>query len=239
MTDISAVENGQLFYSCNCGWIDRNHSDPTEYRENMGAASLVRQIKFPANSRAARLNGVWGHRVTYRQDVGVAGGRVALIWNQRDYWVRAGMSEQEQESAALAIFMEISLEFERNQYDNWMDSGFSVEDLVSNLVGFYRAFRPMQIDVRYHPDYCNPPGGAVLHSSGNFYIPDQTLVQRSVAVWQQSGAVGGHKNRTFYPEFFPCEGCPPPDRVVFPRYFRQIRPMAIPTEGKIARMAPR
>jgi hypothetical protein len=95
-------------------------------------------------------------------------------------------SEDEQKSIALAIFLDVSMAFEAYQA-NWFfrhvtDSGYSVEDLVSNLIGFYRAVNP-------GVDYiaiCRPVSKA-----------------QALAIWDKYGAVGKTKNKATNPVLFP------------------------------------
>jgi len=86
------------------------------------------------------------------------------------------------------------------------DSSFSVEDLVSNLLGFYIAVRP-GID---YLSLCQP-----------------VSVEASLKVWDTHGAVGSHQNRRFTPGYFECEKCS--SRGPFPRELQQIQP--IPKSG--------
>jgi hypothetical protein len=69
------------------------------------------------------------------------------VSKSRSFAVRRGLSRAEQESVALGIFLDVSHRFEQMQAGGlWAiatDSGYSAEDLVSNLVGFYRAVRPV------------------------------------------------------------------------------------------------
>src|SRR6185295_12948972 len=70
---------------------------------------------------------------------------------------------------------------------SWVtDSGFSVEDLVSDLIGFYKTVRP---SVDYIP-LCKP-----------------VSKDASLAIWDKFGSVGSKKNNTFRPIFYECEEC--------------------------------
>lgn len=64
---------------------------------------------------------------------------------QRHYFVSDGLTRPEKESAALGIYKEVAEGFEglqsRFYYEWFMDSGFSEEDLPSDLIGFYMAVR--------------------------------------------------------------------------------------------------
>jgi len=169
-----SARNG-LIYTCRCGWIDMGHARPD------GASALWNQIFN--ETKLASSDGT-GFKVSYGQymyGVGVS----------RRYWVRKGLSRSDKESVALSIFMEVSQRFE-NLQDSWpftwgTDSGFSAEDLVSDLIGFYRAVRPADAD----------------------YIKECVPVSQkaALAVWDASGAVGAKKNRSFAPLLFPCSEC--------------------------------
>jgi hypothetical protein len=194
------VENGRLVYTCNCGWVDTGHADPTSRRPNVGAASLWDQVK---NERGglSRLGG--GFKVTYAQDMRRWGLSAGVT---RSYYVRQGLTLERKEAAALAIFMEVSYGFEDLQgsfpynLTSSADSSFSEEDLVSDLIGFYIAVRP---GTRYL-DLCQ-----------------RVSVQSSLHVWDTYGSVGSNKNRTFQPVFHPCDDCRGQQ---FPAQLQAIRP---------------
>lgn len=63
----------------------------------------------------------------------------------------------------------------------YTDSGFSGEDLVSDLFGFYRAIIPGRYGYRVKP------------------VSYESAVRR----WDYYGAIGFHKNRGFRPILFP------------------------------------
>jgi hypothetical protein len=180
----------RLAYSCKCGWLDLGHMDSKSYRAHEGAQSLWDQITKESGRRSVRDPG--GFQVSYQQTnakkfvITIRGGVY------RSYWVKTGLPLHEKKSVALAIFMEVSMGFETMQ-SNWFyrniagtDSGFSAEDLVSNLIGFYKATDP-SLDI---------------HKICQVVSPDASL-----KVWDTYGAVGQHKNRTFKPLFFPCAEC--------------------------------
>ena len=175
------VEKGLLVYSCRGGWIDKNHALKTTTRQFVGANNLWKQIVDETGTKS-QFPGENGFKVTYIQDatqfhVGVT----------KSYCVKYGLSSSIKESVALAIFQEVSMEFESMQgWAVWSDSSFSVEDLVSNMIGFYRAVRP-------GPDYvalCQP-----------------VSKEASLKIWDTKGAVGSHKNKKFEPVFFDCDEC--------------------------------
>jgi len=85
-------------------------------------------------------DGKQGFKVTYKQDMG---NQYIKQGVNRSYLVRYGLSWEEKRRVALVIFMEVSVLFEGLQdsfpWNVVTDSGFSQEDLVSNLLGFYIA----------------------------------------------------------------------------------------------------
>ena len=125
----------------------------------------------------------------------------------KTFVIAKGLSYQQKQEVALAIFQEISLKFEESQ-DSWVartltgtDSGFSEEDLVSNVIGFYSALNP-KIDVN---SLCKP-----------------VSVKASREVWKSAGAVGKIKNRVFTPRFHACTECP--ETPAFPKEFQRVSP---------------
>jgi hypothetical protein len=190
-----SARNG-LIYTCACGWIDLGHARPD------GARALWSQISNGTNHVSS--DGT-GFKVSYSQFMRKAGVGVGM---SRAYWVRKNLSRAEKESVALSIFMEVSKGFETLQ-DSWpfkwgTDSGFSAEDLMSNLVGFYRAVRPTDAD----------------------YIADCKPVSKkaALAVWDASGAVGAKKNRSFTPILFPCSECNGNNSGQLPAFLNSIVP---------------
>jgi hypothetical protein len=196
MTKFSDIENGRLAYSCRCGWLDFGHMLPG------GAEGLLRSITTESGMRSKKDPD--GFKVRYEQSQRLVvpkripiKGRVPFIGGKtlatdsvwRAYWVKAGLPTEQKKSVALAIFMEVSLGFETMQpgWYYWpLNSGFSAEDLVSNVIGFYLAINPA-LDAR---KIC----GVVSQSS-------------SETVWNTYGGVGSHKNKTFEPLLFPCAEC--------------------------------
>lgn len=188
----------RLIYTCNCGWIDLGHANSRSSRPNIGAQNLWQQIVSRSGTRTR-----WpfaGYLVEYRQDMTSwrigTGGR---------YLVAANLTRQQMESVALGIFLEVSYRFESMQW--WLSagnnvfssSGYSEEDLISNLLGFYRAVRPGTDYLRL----CGP-----------------VSADASRAVWDANGGLG--TNETTQPIFHPCSECRGTPR--FPPQLQQIRP---------------
>ncbi len=131
------------------------------------------------------------------------------------HWVvRKGLSAQQKESAALGIFMAASRTFENMQasfpFSVATNSGFSGENLVSNLVGFYGAYRNI-----------NEPR---LRA-----ICGETSEIESLRIWDEylPHGIGAIKNRSFRPLLFPTtEGVSSPADTSFPLILSTIRPSA-------------
>ncbi|GAA6167130.1 hypothetical protein [Sessilibacter corallicola] len=126
----------------------------------------------------------------------------------KKYDIKKGLDENQKKSVALSIFLDVSHAFESLQ-SNWLfrkttNSGYSAEDLVSNLVGFYRAVHP---DKQYI-SICEP-------------------VSKSIAleIWDKYGEVGFNKNYSTVPYIYPI---PPskngPMSVPLPKELNTIKP---------------
>lgn len=150
MTERADIEpvNGlrRLSYTRRCGWVDWGHARPTaalglrqQLLSELGADASLRQVDLSLENAPAYV-------VTF-------GERMGKIWRGRFYgvstdhlWVvKKGLSVAAREQVALGIFLTGSYEFEQLQSNapfSWKtESGFSAEDLVSDLIGFYVAFR--------------------------------------------------------------------------------------------------
>ena len=123
-------------------------------------------------------------------------------------WCAAGLKTTEMESAALGIFLAASHQFERLQgaFPFGVVSGtssYSPEDLVSNLVGFYGAFRQI-------------PQSTLRTMCG------EVSVKESFRIWDEHlpNGLGGLKNRTTRPILFPSRE--DPQDTAFPALFMSI-----------------
>lgn len=177
------IANFGLVYTCKAGWVDLGHAGP-------GAAQrLWNLIHSETGERSPDSH--W-FRVPFEECMGVKRWGVSLSKCEgEDFGVRYGLALSQKESVALAIFLRVSMQFETMQGTfPWSlktsDSSFSVEDLVSNLIGFYRAVRPRGDYVKR----CEPVSKAAAET-----------------VWDTWGAVGTHKNRQIKAVLFPCPDC--------------------------------
>lgn len=182
---IIAVANKQkhgLIYTRKCGWIDLGHANPEG-----GVAVLWRDIKNKTLvEQLAKELVDKPVKIDYRQQHGRWGLRHGV---EKHYLIFPGLTASQIKSVALAIFLDVSHSFETLQ-SNWYyrhitNSGYSGEDLFSNLVGFYRMLYPLKPIL----SMCEP-------------------VSRKIAedVWDKYGAVGDNKNYSHGPYLFPIEG---------------------------------
>jgi hypothetical protein len=196
---------------------------PPEFRRAGYSKDVLQAMK---SDKVARLpDGGRGFKITLKMAQPVTGGVT------ESFLVRHELPDQEKRSVALAVFLMVSRAFEQHQFDwefslvDWLsqqlrgkpyDSGFSQEDLVSNLIGFYIGVGHVTKDQAIR--MCHP-------------------VSRETAekVWQVHGAVGKNKNRSFEPDLSARTGfidnvnkvcrddCIGQPRQ-FPRAFQQIVP---------------
>lgn len=191
-----------LVYTCNCGWIDVGHARPTAARE------LWHQL-INENDRFTQ-NAIEGFKVTAFENGRKFG--MTIQEQRQDFLVSLGLSEAQKQRVALSIFQEVSLNFETLQNTGivggfvewWSKSSFSEEDLVSNLVGFYRAVKGETYDWR---NWCKP-----------------VSKDASIAVWDKYGPTGNTKNKFFTPNFHSCDECTATP--TFPYVYNEIVGMA-------------
>ncbi|QKJ88873.1 hypothetical protein PMPD1_3964 [Paramixta manurensis] len=165
----SGIRNG-LIYTENLGWIDLGHARGDDIINTLNLMSVGE-----ASASSYYL-------IRYEQTMSY--GRIStgryVRWN-----IKRGRSLSERHSIMLAMLMQTARAFENWQdmsFFSWFtDSGFSGEELVSDLLGFYKAIRP--------------------GNYWNFLKP----VSREAALrrWDYYGPIGSFKNRGFRPLLFP------------------------------------
>ncbi|WP_133511910.1 hypothetical protein [Candidatus Thiosymbion oneisti] len=235
MSNRDDIKDERLIYTCNCGWIDLDHMEDSAKYEFVGAKNLWKQIRggdlppgvdprrlydrpgpgcFPyvdPRERCARFHdGDPGYKVTYRQGMSHKRIKPVRAGIERSYLVRYGLTPQEKRVVALAIFMEVSVMFEGFQGSfPWRvatNSGFSQEDLVSNLLSFYIAVDGYDLDQVET-------------------ICKKVSTEVALAIWDREGSVEENKNPTFEPAFAKEPGAECTDsEQIFPKAFTKIRP---------------
>jgi len=188
--------NRGIVYTEVLGWVDLGHAQGTDIRE------LLRLIAQGESS------GKEFYDVRYSQ--GMTGLRGLLRSGKVMTWrIRRGRPHWEQKSIALAMMMTMARKFEAFQgaFPNNLvtDSGFSGEDLVSDLLGFYRV-----VSIQ------NP-------------FPQRRPVSKEEALkrWDYYGKIGNWKNETFQPLLFPDPEKFPhsrPRKGVLPPFMRTVVP---------------
>ena len=191
-----------LIYTKKCGWVDLGHANPIG-----GAANLLTSLTLNNHGIGNKY-----YKLPYSQWMQKRGVKVGII---ERYIIKKDLSPRELKSVALSIFMDVSNEFESFQ-NNWLfrkftNSGYSAEDLVSDLISFYRAVDP-------ETDYiqlCEP-------------VPKETALY----IWDTYGPVGENKNRTFAPYLYPLSPTSGggPMSVEIPWFLNTIKPGK---EGKL------
>ncbi len=204
---IKAIRAGRIFYTCNCGWIDKTHAftDTKRTEIYIGAKNLWKQIVEEIGTKSSREE---GFKVTYRQDASIFGLKIGVT---KSYFVKKGLTIQEKEQVALAIFQEVSIEFEEFQSFGAVigkgDSSFEPADLISNLISFYRVVKPE------------------LTESIILNLCKKLTAEESEKVYLQYPGTftdEKYKNRVFKPKYFPNKFCK--ESSVFPKELDTIVP---------------
>ena len=165
--------NKGLVYSEILGWIDLGHARGDD------VFSLLKDMEQGEHQQNKYYS------VTYGQTMHTKS-RIRLGLGTHIRWqIKRGRVLEQRYSLALAMMMTTAVKFETMQASppfGWaIDSGFSAEDLVSDLLGFYRVVRPMN------------------------YFPWLQLVSKQEALkrWDHYGSPGMYKNKLFKPLLFP------------------------------------
>lgn len=162
----------RLVYSEVLGWIDLRHAREWDIRDLL------------SEFRIGEASGKPYYTIQYLQYMRAFGSRIGtgkfICWE-----VKRGRSQREIYSIMLAMMMQTARLFENYQsqwFFSWYtDSGFSGEDLASDLLGFYRTILPTD------------------------YRPRLKLVSKESALrrWDHYGPIGDFKHTGFSPLLFP------------------------------------
>ncbi|MBW7983770.1 hypothetical protein [Enterobacillus tribolii] len=203
--DINEFIKYGLVYTDNLGWIDLGHANPE------GALSLWRQMINPHYTEGDFF------RVAYRQSMSrklIRGFGLTKLTTSvsKEYYVKRGLHIDQLMGIAYAIFLNTSYDFESLQnrfpFNMITDSGFSVEDLISNIIGFHSA----------------------VHSTN--YLEKLKIKESSYAfkIWDFYGPVGGYKNNELKPMLFPDpeDDTVPhePYKIPLPDFLSRIKPIS-------------
>lgn len=191
-TDVEKERSG-LIYTKKAGWIDLGHARPD------GAKKLWNKIRFEPGAGFFQ-NDYYVIKYTEMMFVSKIGGGVG-----KEFRIKRNLTLKEKKSVAMAIYFDVSRQFEFFQglipLPKTRDSSFSGEDLVSNLIGFYRAVEP-----------------------GKPYITmcDPVSKEEALAIWDKYGPIGKYKNHQVRPILFHLGG--DPVLGVLPLFLRTIQP---------------
>jgi hypothetical protein len=166
-----------LIYTRKCGWVDLGHANP----DGPDGAKMLWDKILNEKDEGGGKSGFF--RITYRQ---MMGNKYIKMGVQKRYDIKKGISVSDKKSVALSIFLSVSHAFESMQ-SGWpfrwaTNSGYSAEDLMSNLIGFYRTINP-----------------------GMPYVQICQPVSKDLAlqIWDRYGTVGSNKNYTMTPFLYP------------------------------------
>lgn len=228
MTKRADIEQ-RLIYTCNCGWVDKGHAALGIYSRprsdpSVGVVNLWKQIKSESIQTSDTINGRPCFHVHYRQEMGIQVSKRSILdpvalsdgslmkASFEDYYlVRKGLLLHRKESIALRIFLVVSYGFEAMQ-DSFpfvlvSNSGYSQEDLISNIIGFYSVVRGLS-------------DNTILDQ-----ICKAVSKTESLKVWDayfSKGGIGAVKNKDHTkPNYYPCKKCQNP---LFPAIFKSIWP---------------
>ncbi|WP_330982310.1 MULTISPECIES: hypothetical protein [Enterobacterales] len=205
----STTRKSGLVYTEILGWIDLGHAQGNDAR------SLKVQLEQEASSEYIEEFNQWYFPVSYHQEMTKKSHLFGtdLIFNTgviSRIMVKTCLTRELKARVALTIMCGTAKRFEAWQNSilfNWYtDSGFSAEDLVSDLIGFYRVFGSGP-----DPLWRAKP------------VPYETALQ----IWDAHGSIGGYKNAEFSPLLF--SGRPPfryghPIRKPLPQWLNYIKP---------------
>ncbi|MBV7407039.1 hypothetical protein [Enterobacter sp. ENT03] len=206
----ATTKNTGLIYTKKLGWIDLGHAQGNDAR------ILKRKLEQERGSKYYKqFNGRY-FPVTYHQEMTK---RTNLVGIDLDFqtgvftevMVRSSLSPALLARVALTMMYGTAKRFEAWQnafFFNWFtDSGFSAEDLVSDLVGFYRVFGT-------GPD--------------PLWLANPVDYQTALQIWDAGDPVGRYKNTQFSPLLF--HTTPPfnyahPRRIPLPEWLSYIKPL--------------
>ncbi len=207
-SDSAHIATYGLIYTEVLGWVDLGHAQGTDIQ------NLLRDI-----DSGERLGNEY-YDVSYSQSMSE---RVSNIKMGKfiKWRIKRGRTLLERRSIALAMMVSLTRKFEGLQASFPVrlvtDSGFSGEDLVSNLLGFYRVV-------------------SVPKPFGMLRVVSR---EKALKRWDHYGKIGGWKNESFRPLLFPDPDIFPnarPYKGNLPNFMQTVRPWSDFRSG-IARIA--
>lgn len=185
-----------LIYTEVLGWIDLGHAQGIDIK------TLLRSIDSGESSRKDYYD------ITYSQSM-IDPTRTMKMGKFITWRIKRGRSYFERKSIALAMMMSLARRFEGLQasfpINRVTDSGFSGEDLVSDLLGFYRA----------------------VSTPKPFELLRPVSKDEALRRWDHYGKIGNWKNDSFLPLIFPDPQLFPyasPRLGDLPKFMTTVRP---------------
>jgi hypothetical protein len=198
-----AILRNKYRYTCNAGWIDKSHAFETTTRAHVGADNLWKQLIHETGLKTSNKR---GFQVIYTQDAKLGPIKPGVT---KKYMVAFGLNNEIKKRIAMAIFQEVSLEFENFQAMGTVigkgDSSFEPADLVSNLLGLYKVLRNETKDVIL--SRCNELNA---RKSLKVYRKYPNTFSKSI-----------YKNKKFTPRYFSNDDC---ISGVFPKEYQEVQP---------------
>lgn len=168
----ASTERYGIVYTEVLGWIDLGHAQGTDIKNLL------------TNISRGELSKKEYYDITYSQGM-TSPGSVFRTGKFTTWRIKRGRPHWEKISIALAMMMSVARDFEdfQNSFPNNIitDSGFSGEDLVSDLLGFYRATSV--------PDA--------------FQMLRPVSKEEAIKRWDFYGNIGAFKVKNFTPLLFP------------------------------------
>jgi hypothetical protein len=176
----------RVSYTCRYGFVDWGHALPGRPGDPNSLAALHRQLTtekgvWPGTEAIdLRLNGKPAFLITYGMGMGkrVLGLKLGMSTMSHSV-VQRGLSTRQREEVALGMLRLATEQFETIQEKMGLSSGFSAEDLPSNMLGLLSLFRGLPL----------PQLRIML---------GEVDVKSSTEVWDRqlgSGGLGAVKNR--------------------------------------------
>lgn len=192
-----------IIYTEVLGWIYMGHARGDDVR------------KLLSDMHQGEHSGKDYYDVKYIQSMGRGGLTIGKFIRWR---IRKGRSLCERHSIALSMMMALAHRFEGLQskfpFYLYTDSGFSGEDLVSDLLGFYRV-----------ASYSNP-----------FPLLQPVSKEEALRRWDYYGPIGSFKNTSFQPILFPDPvkaTSASPIKGVLPSFMRTVIPYSDFRSGNV------
>ncbi|QTF06610.1 hypothetical protein HC231_00675 [Brenneria izadpanahii] len=188
-----------IVYTEVLGWVDMGHARGSD------VDSLKSQFTLGEHSDKPF------YTVMYKQDMHLTKFSSQFGVGKFSRWeIKRGRNSEDINRIMLAMMINTASQFERLQslrgFSWYTDSGFSGEDLVSDLFGFYRAIIPGRYGYRLKP------------------VSYEAAVRR----WDYYGAIGAYKNKGFRPIIFPDPDDPcvmrQPYTANLPHFMTWLRP---------------